>query len=84
MSNQDTRKLHLTGSVEAGYWGGGEQQGSRRDTGGRSLSGGTVGGSKRSLKNGDTAGASLVAQRLRIHLPMQGTRVGAPVQEDPT
>ena len=31
-----------------------------------------------------TAGASLVAQWLRIHLPMQGTRVRALVQEDPT
>ena len=29
-------------------------------------------------------GASLVAQWLRICLPMQGTRVWAPVQEDPT
>ena len=28
--------------------------------------------------------ASLVAQWLRIHLPMQGTRVQALVQEDPT
>ena len=28
-------------------------------------------------------GASLVAQWLRIHLPMQGTRVQALVQEDP-
>ena len=28
--------------------------------------------------------ASLVAQWLRIRLPMQGTRVGALVQEDPT
>ena len=27
---------------------------------------------------------SLVAQWLRIHLPMQGTRVRALVQEDPT
>ena len=27
---------------------------------------------------------SLVAQWLRIRLPMQGTRVGALVQEDPT
>ena len=30
------------------------------------------------------AGASLVAQRLRICLPMQGTRVRALVREDPT
>ena len=29
-------------------------------------------------------GASLVAQWLRIRLPMQGTRVGALVREDPT
>ena len=29
-------------------------------------------------------GASLVAQWLRIHLPRQGTRVRALVQEDPT
>ena len=28
--------------------------------------------------------ASLVAQWLRIHLPMQGTRVQALVREDPT
>ena len=27
---------------------------------------------------------SLVAQRLRIHLQMQGTQVGALIQEDPT
>ena len=31
-----------------------------------------------------TAGASLVAQWLRICLPMQGTRVRALVWEDPT
>ena len=31
-----------------------------------------------------TFGASLVAQWLRIRLPMQGTRVWALVQEDPT
>ena len=29
-------------------------------------------------------GASLVAQWLGIHLPMQGTRVRVPVREDPT
>ena len=29
-------------------------------------------------------GTSLVAQWLRIHLPMQGTQVQALVQEDPT
>ena len=29
-------------------------------------------------------GASLVAQWLRVRLPMQGTRVRAPVREDPT
>ena len=33
------------------------------------------------LKIGET---SLVAQWLRIRLPMQGTRVGALVREDPT
>ena len=33
-------------------------------------------------KEGD--GASLVAQWLRIRLPIQGTRVQALVQEDPT
>ena len=32
----------------------------------------------------NTNGASLVAQWLGIHLPMQGTRVRAPVQEAPT
>ena len=31
-----------------------------------------------------TGGASLAAQWLRIHLPMQGTRVRALVREDPT
>ena len=31
-----------------------------------------------------TRWASLVAQRLRIHLPTQGTRVRALVREDPT
>ena len=35
-----------------------------------------------SIKEG--LGASLVAQWLRIHLPMQGTRVQALVWEDPT
>ena len=30
------------------------------------------------------SGASLVVQWLRIHLPMQGTRVRALVREDPT
>ena len=29
-------------------------------------------------------GVSLVVQWLRIHLPMQGTQVQSPVQEDPT
>ena len=29
-------------------------------------------------------GASLVAQWLRVRLPMRGTRVRAPVREDPT
>ena len=37
----------------------------------------------KSLKKGET-GASLVAQWLRICLPMQGTRVRALVWEDPT
>ena len=32
----------------------------------------------------NTLGTSLVAQWLRIRLPMQGTRVRALVQEDPT
>ena len=32
----------------------------------------------------DTCGASLVAQWLRIRLPIQGTRVRALVREDPT
>ena len=32
----------------------------------------------------DTLGTSLVAQWLRIRLPMQGTQVRALVQEDPT
>ena len=32
----------------------------------------------------ETPGTSLVAQWLRIRLPMQGTRVRALVQEDPT
>ena len=40
------------------------------------------------VKNGDNKstylGASLVAQWLRICLPIQGTRVQALVQEDPT
>ena len=31
-----------------------------------------------------TEGTSLVVQWLRIHLPMQGTRVQSLVQEDPT
>ena len=31
-----------------------------------------------------SVGASLVAQWLRIHLPMQGTRVQALIREDPT
>ena len=31
-----------------------------------------------------TSRASLVAQWLRVRLPMQGTRVCAPVREDPT
>ena len=36
------------------------------------------------LKKSSKIGASLVAQWLRIHLPMQGTQVQALVQEDPT
>ena len=36
------------------------------------------------LRNLQRFGTSLVAQWLRIHLPMQGTRVRALVQEDPT
>ena len=36
------------------------------------------------LRNNQTLRASLVAQWLRLYLPMQGTRVLALVQEDPT
>ena len=36
------------------------------------------------LESKESSGASLVAQWLRIHLPMQGTRVRALVREDPT
>ena len=36
------------------------------------------------IKNHTRAGASLVAQWLRIRLLMQGTQVGALVWEDPT
>ena len=36
------------------------------------------------LFKGVCVGASLVAQWLRIHLPMQGTQVQALVWEDPT
>ena len=54
-----------------------------------------VSGIKKTAVRNDTAklkrrfrikirGASLVAQWLRIHLPMQGTRVRALVGEDPT
>ena len=39
---------------------------------------------KEQLKQNKTPGASLVAQWLRICLPMQGTRVRALVWEDPT
>ena len=35
-------------------------------------------------ENEENTGASLVAQWLGIRLPMQGTRVRAPVREDPT
>ena len=38
---------------------------------------------RKSVRNANS-GASLVAQWLRIHLPMQGTRVRALVREDPT
>ena len=41
-------------------------------------------GPQRVLRQKDNRGASLVAQWLRIRLPMQGTRVRALVQEDPT
>ena len=41
-------------------------------------------GSPRSLMKYRCPGTSLVAQWLRIRLPMQGTRVRALVQEDPT
>ena len=37
-----------------------------------------------SLEEDWSAGTSLVAQWLRIHLPMQGTQVWSLVQEDPT
>ena len=37
-----------------------------------------------SIKTKNFWGASLVAQWLRNHLPMQGTRVQALVREDPT
>ena len=42
---------------------------------------------KKNLKNNHQKtikGASLVVHWLRIRLPMQGTQVRAPVQEDPT
>ena len=42
-----------------------------------------VGSRKTNMKN-NLGGASLVAQWLRVRLPMQGTRVRAPVREDPT
>ena len=35
-------------------------------------------------KKNEGSGASLVAQWLGVHLPMQGTRVRCLVQEDPT
>ena len=41
-------------------------------------------GDLRNQQEKDWWGASLVAQCLRIPLPMQGTRVRALVQEDPT
>ena len=44
--------------------------------------------SRKRIQNNDSednpGGTSLVAQWLRIHLPMQGTWVRALVQEDPT
>ena len=46
-----------------------------------------LGNSKSSFKSQlkySLPGTSLVAQWLRIHLPMQGTRVRARVREDPT
>ena len=39
---------------------------------------------KEIYKNINNGGTSLVAQWLRIHLPMQGTQVQCLVQEDPT
>ena len=42
----------------------------------------SLGNAEKGFKKED--GASLVAQRLRIRLPVQGTRVQALVQEDPT
>ena len=39
---------------------------------------------KRYLRNMILLGTSLVAQWLRIHLPMQGTQIRALVREDPT
>ena len=42
-----------------------------------------AGGDRKSFKKIEV-GASLVAQWLRIRLPMQGTQVQALVQEDPT
>ena len=40
--------------------------------------------SRVTIINNTVRGTSLVAQWLRIRLPMQGTRVQALVQEDPT
>ena len=48
--------------------------------------GGLGGGAlyKRAVFKGVCAGTSLVVQWIRLHLPMQGTRVQSLVQEDPT
>ena len=43
-----------------------------------------VAGASDTLDNNYSVGTSLVARWLRIRLPMQGTRVRALVQEDPT
>ena len=59
---------------------------SNADEGGRRVSGldGGVLGSQWRINERSCEGASLVAQWLRIRLPMQGTRVQALVCEDPT
>ena len=45
---------------------------------------GEVWGQEETSQSKSYWGASLVAQWLGIRLPMQGTRVRAPVREDPT